>query len=368
MSKRDYYEVLGVNKGASAEEVKKAYRKLALKLHPDKNPGNKEAEEKFKEATAAYQVLSDTNNRAKYDQFGHGAFDGAGGGFGDFNGFGEDLFGDIFSAFFGGQQAGGSTRRANVGRDINYRLDISLEQAHEGYETEIKLDRPVPCKPCSGSGCKPGTSPASCKQCSGAGQIRVQQGFFAVTKTCPVCSGKGKMIEKPCNDCDGSGSEVKNTAINVKIPAGIDSGQSLKLRGKGEEVTDGPAGDLYVEVRVKTHDLFKRHGSDVVLDVPISYSQAVLGGQINVPTLHGEVSLKIPSATASGKIFRLKGKGIKELSANRFGDQHVRTHIYVPSKLTDEHREMLEKLGELEGFPTEKDSTSFFDRIRDLFD
>ncbi len=369
MSKRDYYEVLGVNKSSSAEEIKKAYRKKAIKFHPDKNPGNAEAEEKFKEATSAYQVLSDTNNRAKYDQFGHAAFDGAGagGGFGDFNGFGEDLFGDIFSAFFGGQQSRGGSR-GPIGRDINYKLDITLEQAHEGLETEIKIDKPIPCDDCSGSGAQPGTSASTCKHCAGAGQIRVQQGFFAVSKTCPVCKGQGTMIESPCGKCQGSGSKTKKSEIKVNIPPGIDQGQSLKLRGKGEEVVGGPAGDLYVEVSIKPHDLFKRHGNDVVLDVPISYSQAVLGGQINVPTLHGEVALKIPSATASGKVFRLRGKGIKDISSPRFGDQHVRTHIYVPSKVTDEHKDLLTKLGDLEGFPTAKDSSSFFDRIRDLFD
>ena len=366
MSKRDYYDVLGVNRGSSADEIKKAYRKMAVKFHPDKNPGNAEAEEKFKEATEAYQVLSDTNNKNKYDQFGHSAFDGAGG-FGDFNGFGEDLFGDIFSAFFGGQQQGRSPR-GPVGRDINYKLDITLEQAHEGLETEIKIDRPIPCKDCSGSGCEKGTTSSTCKHCSGAGQVRVQQGFFAVSRTCPVCNGKGLMIENPCKKCEGKGSELKKSEIKVNIPPGIDNGQSLKLRGKGEEVTGGPAGDLYVEVAIKPHNLYKRHGNDVVLDVPISYSQAVLGGQINVPTLHGEVALKIPSATASGKIFRLRGKGIKDISSNRFGDQHVRTHIYVPSNLTDEHKDLLKQLGDLEGFPTEKDSSSFFDRIRDLFD
>ena len=366
MSKRDYYDVLGVDRNASSEEIKKAYRKLALQFHPDKNQDDKDAEDKFKEASEAYQVLSDADNKAKYDRFGHTAFNGAGG-FGDFNGFAEDLFGDIFSAFFGGTSSS-SSRRGPVGRDISYRLEITLEEAHNGYDTSIKIDKPFPCEDCSGSGCEAGARPATCKQCGGAGQVRVQQGFFTLARTCPVCSGKGTFIEKPCKKCKGVGTSVKQSEIKVSIPAGIDHGQSLKLRGQGEEISNGPPGDLYVEISLKAHEQFRRQGVDIIADVPISYAQAVLGGEIQVPTLHGEVALKIPSGTASGKIFRLKGKGMREVGSTRCGDQHVRTHIYVPSKVTEKHKELLKNLAEVEGSPTLKDSRSFFDKIKDFFD
>lgn len=367
MSKRDYYEVLGVDKSASAEEIKKAYRKLAVQFHPDKNDGDKKSEEKFKEASEAYQVLSDGDNRAKYDRFGHNAFNGSGG-FGDFSGFAEDIFGDIFSAFFGGATAGGSRTRGPVGRDISYRLEITLEQAHSGYETTITLDRPVPCDDCKGSRCEAGAKPSTCKQCGGAGQVRVQQGFFTLARTCPVCAGGGTIIEKPCKKCKGNGSNVKKSEIKVNIPAGIDHGQSLKLKSQGEEISNGPAGDLYVEIYLSPHEQFRRQGVDIITDVPISYVQAVLGGEINVPTLHGEVALKVPPGTASGKVFRLKGKGMREVGSSRFGDQHVRTHIYVPNKVADEHKELLLKLAEVEGTPTLKDSRTFFEKIRDFFD
>ena len=366
MSKRDYYDVLGVSRGASADEIKKAYRKLAVQYHPDKNPGDHKSEEKFKEASEAYQVLSDNSNKQKYDQFGHAAFNGSGG-FGNFNGFAEDLFGDIFSAFFGGTTSS-SQRRAPVGRDISYRLDITLEQAHSGFETTIALDRPVPCEGCSGSGCEENTKASTCKHCGGGGQVRVQQGFFTLARTCPVCTGKGSIIEKPCKRCSGNGTSVKKAEIKVTIPPGIDHGQSLKVRGQGEEISNGSPGDLYVEVAIFAHDLFRRQGMDIIADVPISYSQAVLGGEINVATLHGEVALKIPSGTASGKVFRLKGKGMRDVGSTRCGDQHVRTHIYVPSRVADEHKELLLKLAEVEGSPTLKDSRTFFDKIRDFFD
>jgi molecular chaperone DnaJ len=357
---------LGLSRNASADEVKKAYRKLALKHHPDRNSGDPESEEKFKEATEAYQVLSDEGNRSKYDRFGHSAFEG-GAGFGDFSGFADEIFGDLFSAFFGGA-AGGASRRGPVGRDLKYQLEITLEEAHSGIERKIELERPIPCEACSGTGSRGGAAPARCKHCAGSGQIRVQQGFFTLARTCPVCRGSGAMIEDPCPDCDGSCSQTKRSELNVKIPSGIDSGQRLKLRGEGEKIKDGPAGDLYVEIFIKQHDVFHRQGSEIIVDVPVTYTQAVLGSEVEVPTLHGPVNLKIPAGTESGKVFRLRQKGMMDMQSARYGDQHVRTRIYVPQKLSDEEREILEKLSEVEGTPTLNEGKSFFDRVKDFFE
>lgn len=368
MSKRDYYEVLEVTRSSSTDEIKKAYRKKAIKYHPDKNPDDKDAEEKFKEATEAYSVLSDADNRAKYDQFGHAAFaQGPGmGGFGDFTGF-EDIFGDIFSSFFGGA-AGGRRARGRGGRDLRYDLEITFEEAAFGGEKEIAIGRKVSCDTCNGSGAAAGTQAESCAQCAGSGQIRMQQGFFTISRGCHVCSGTGRVIKTPCSSCRGSGQRSVESKLKVKIPAGIDNGQRLKLRGEGEAGSGGgPNGDLYVQVSIQDHPIFQRQESEIVCEVPISYAQAVLGAEIDVPTLEGTAKVKVPSGTPSGKIFRLKNKGIQILGTTRRGDQHVRVHINVPKKISDDERKIIEKLREFDDKHTADEGKGFFDKVKDIF-
>ncbi len=370
MSKRDYYEVLGVSKTASADEIKKAYRKKAVQFHPDKNPGDKKAEEQFKEATEAYSALSDAESRAKYDQFGHAAFDPNQGfqGFnsGDFSGF-EDIFGDLFGAFFGGSAGGGRTR-GRAGRDLRYDLEIDFEQAIFGGEREVRLQRRTACAECTGSGAAKGSTKERCSQCGGAGQQRVQQGFFTMSRTCSGCSGSGEVIKNPCSNCRGTGTILKDAKINVKIPAGIDHGQRLKLRGEGEPgAAGGPNGDLYVQIAVKEHPFFKREESEIYCEIPVSYPTMVLGGEVEVPTLEGMIKLKIPSSTASGKIFRLKGKGVPVLGSQSRGDQHVRVFVDIPKRLSDEHKKTIEKLAELEGIQPKMKDKSVFGWMKDMF-
>lgn len=370
MSKRDFYEVLGVPKTATVDEIKKAYRKLALKYHPDKNPGNKEAEEKFKEATDAYSVLSNADSRTKYDQYGHAAFE-QGGGFGgfqgNFEGF-EDIFGDIFSSFFGGAGGGGSrgsASRGQAGRDLRYDMEITFEEAAFGAEKEIELARRVSCKTCSGSGAAEGSSPETCTQCGGSGQVRMQQGFFTISRTCGTCSGQGRVVKNPCKKCRGTGLTSTSSKLKVTIPAGIDHGQRLKLRGEGESGTrGGPNGDLYVIISVKPHKIFERHDSDIICEVPISYTTAVLGAEIEVPTLEGKVTMKIPAGTVSGKIFRLKNRGIQILGTARRGDQHVKVKIVVPTKVSEQHKEALLKLREFDALEEEP---GFLGKVKGIF-
>ncbi len=378
MSKRDYYEVLGVSKGASLEDVKKAYRKKAVQFHPDKNPGNKEAEDKFKEATEAYSVLSDAENRARYDRFGHAAFQqgGGAGGFqgGDFSGF-EDIFGDIFSSFFGGGMGGmgGDPRRGRgrAGNDLRYDLDLTFEEAAFGCEKEITIGRRSTCDTCVGSGAAKGSSRERCPQCEGAGQIRVQQGFFTLARTCHACGGAGEVVKNPCGDCSGSGLRVKESTIKVKVPAGVDHGQRLKMRGEGEGgMGGGPSGDLYVQVHIEEHPVFQRQDQEVICEVPITYAAAALGTEIEVPSLDGKLKLKIPAGTPSGKVFRIKNKGIPVLGSNpqRRGDQHVRVYVHVPKKISEEERELLEKLASLQGTVVDDGSDKgFFDKVKDMF-
>lgn len=373
MAKRDYYEILGVQRSATKDEIKKAYRKLAVKYHPDKNPDNKEAEDKFKEATEAYSVLSEDDSRSKYDQFGHAAFDqsGRGGGFqgfsGDFSGF-EDIFGDVFGSFFGGAFAGGGGRRGHPGRDLRFNLDISFDEAAFGGEKEISITRNLSCKPCNGSGAEPGSKLETCSTCGGAGQIRIQQGFFTIARTCHVCNGKGQKIANPCRECAGRGITPTKSKISVKIPAGIEHGQRLKLRGEGESGMDGgPPGDLYVQIAVKKHPIFEREGADIICEVPITYPAAVLGTELSVPTLEGMVNMKIPPGTVSGKVFRLKNKGVKVLGSNSRGDQHVRVVIEVPKKVSDEERDILNRLTELRRDAPNSDTKSFFDKMKGMF-
>lgn len=369
MAKRDYYEVLEVSRGASTEEIKKAYRKKAIQYHPDKNPGNKESEELFKEATEAYQVLSDPENRRRYDQFGHAAFDqqsGGFGGFGDFSGF-EDIFGDIFSTFFGGSS--GKRSRGRAGRDLRYDLQIEFEEAIFGAEKQIQISRRTLCESCGGSGAESASGVESCKQCRGSGQLRVQQGFFTISRTCHHCGGAGQVIKVPCAACNGQGSKAVVSTINVKIPAGIDHGQRLKLRGEGEAGSlGGPAGDLYVQINVKPHPIFQREESDLFCDVPISYTVAVLGGDVEVPSLEGPIALKIPAGTPSHKVFRMKGRGVHVIGSSQRGDLHIRVIIHVPRDVSPEERELLAKLRTVEaGVPVINGAKGFFDKVRDMF-
>lgn len=373
MSKRDCYEVLEVSKSASTDDIKKAYRKKALQFHPDRNPGDKAAEDKFKEATDCYSILSDPQSRAKYDQYGWAAFDqqggfGANGGFGDFSGF-EDIFGDLFGAFFGGS-AGGSSRkgRGRQGRDLRYDLTIEFEEAVFGCEKEIILNRNVACDDCSGSGAKKGTSPETCPQCRGAGQVGIQQGFFTISRTCPQCQGAGKIVKDPCGSCRGGGVKPFQSTLKVKVPAGIDQGQRLKLRGEGEAGSaGGQAGDLYVQIAIKPHKIFERQETELICELPITYSDAVLGAEIDVPTLEGETKLKIPAGTASGKVFRLKNKGIQALGESRRGDQHVRVYVNIPKKISAEERELLQKLKNVQAKPSEDSEEGFFDKVKGIF-
>ena len=374
MSKRDYYEVLEVSRDASLSDIKKAYRKKAVQYHPDKNPDNKEAEEKFKEATEAYSVLSDEENRGKYDQFGHDAFSQGGGfgagGFSGFEGF-EDIFGDIFSSFFGGAAGGGggSSTRGRSGSDLLYELSVSFEEAAFGTDKEIEVGRRRSCDECDGSGAKAGSTPETCQDCQGQGQIRLQQGFFTIARTCGRCRGAGTIIKDPCRVCSGSGLKTIKNKLKVNVPAGIDHGQRLKLRGEGEGGTaGGPSGDLYVVVNIKEHAIFERHNSDIICEVKIPYTTAALGAEIEVPTLEESFTkLKIPPGTLSGKIFRLKGKGIPFLGSEQRGDMHVRVAIIVPKRLSEEHRAVLEQLKEVEVDDTQADSRGFFDKVKEMF-
>lgn len=368
MAKRDCYEVLGVSREVGIDEIKRAYRKLALQYHPDRNPGNAEAEAMFREATEAYSILSDAENRRKYDQFGHAAFEQRGGGaegFGDFSGF-EDIFGDIFSSFFGG--GGGGRSRARGGRDLKYDLEIEFQEAVFGAEREITIGRRATCLGCSGTGAAAGSKVQTCRQCGGHGQIRVQQGFFTLTRPCNICGGSGQKIENPCKDCRGSGQRVAEARIKVKIPAGIDHGQRLKLRGEGEPGESGaPAGDLYVQVAVREHPIFQRQESELICEAPISYTTAVLGAEIDVPTLEGPAKVKVPPGTQSGKIFKIRHKGVPILGTTRRGDLHVRVNIEVPKKISDDERQLLERLQEIEAQAGDRDSKGWFERVKSMF-
>lgn len=342
MAKRDFYEVLGVAKGASDEELKKAYRKMAMKYHPDRNPDNKQAEESFKEAKEAYEMLSDTNKRAAYDRHGHAAFEqgqGAGGGAGF-----SDAFGDIFGDIFGNARRGGGGGGPQVfrGNDLRYRMEISLEEAAAGSDKTIRVPAWDSCDVCSGSGSKPGSQPKMCPTCNGAGAVRIQQGFFSVQQTCPRCQGKGKVISDPCNPCNGAGKIKRNKTLEVKVPSGIDDGMRIRSTGNGEPGTNGgPAGDLYVEISVKEHAIFQRDGDDLHCEVPVSFAQAALGGEIDVPTLGGKASIAIPEGTQSAKTFRLRSKGIKGVRASTPGDLYCHVVVETPVRLTEKQKDLM---------------------------
>jgi molecular chaperone DnaJ len=364
--KRDYYELLGVSRNASEDELKKAYRKLALKYHPDKNPDNRrEAEERFKEISEAYQVLSDPGRRGIYDRFGHAAFEqGAGPGF-DFGAGFEDIIGDLFGDFFGTARTRGGRARARRGQDLRYDLEISFEEAAFGCEKTIGIPRLAACEACGGRGAKPGTAPKPCPQCRGSGQVRFQQGFFSIAKTCGHCNGQGTIIASPCPACGGGGAQRKTTQLSIKIPGGVDSGSRLKLRGEGEAGRNGGApGDLYVVLQVRAHPLFAREGTDVVCEVPVSFVQAALGTELEVPTLGGSAKMKIPAGTQSGQVFRLKGHGIPDLNGYGRGDEVVRVVVETPRKLSPRQRELLEEFARLSGEEVHPLSKSFLEKVK----
>jgi len=348
MIDKDYYEILGVTRSATQEEIKKAYRKMALKYHPDRNPDNKEAEEKFKEASEAYEVLSDPEKRQIYDQFGHEGLRGTG--FTGFRGF-EDIFssfGDIFGDFFG---FGGRPRSGPIrGDDLRYDLEISFEEAAFGKEVELEIPRTVKCEACGGSGAKPGTRPIPCPACGGRGQVTRSQGFFSISTTCPTCQGTGQIIPEPCSACQGTGRVKQKRKVSLKIPAGVDTGSRLRLRGEGEAGgRGGPPGDLYVVIHVTPHESFERNGDDIFCKIPISFTTASLGGKIEVPTLDGSETIQIKRGTQSGEVFRLKGKGFPRLQGYGRGDEIIQVTVSVPKKLTKRQEELLREFAAIEG-------------------
>lgn len=373
--KRDYYEVLGVEKGASEDEIKKAYRKLAKANHPDLHPGDKECEERFKEINEAYEVLSDPDKRAKYDQFGHAAFDpsagGPGGaGFGGFGGFGDIFgggFGDIFGDIFGGGFGGGQTQRSGPrrGENLRVRLNITFEEAAFGCEKEINVGRVEQCPDCKGTGCAPGTTPEVCTQCHGTGTVTQAQrtpfGMMQSQTVCPKCRGRGQIIHQPCPDCRGAGAVRKRRTIQVNIPAGIDNGQTISLRGQGHSGKNGgPAGDLLITVMVRPHEIFRRDGTAVFCEAPITFTQAVLGGTLEIPTIDGKVKYDIPEGTQTGTVFRLRGKGIPVLNGRGRGDQYVTVNIETPRNLNREQKEALKKFSESLGEGNYEKHKNFF--------
>lgn len=372
--KRDYYEVLGVSRGASKDEIKKAYRKLAMKFHPDKNPGDTAAEEKFKEATEAYEVLSDDSKRQQYDQFGHAGLGGMGG-FGAGRHAAEDFpdifgsFSDIFEEFFGAQRRGGrGGTRARRGDDLRYDLEISLNEAFTGTEKQIEVPRQETCTTCSGNGCAPGYSPEICPQCGGSGQISMTQGFFSISRACNRCGGNGRIIKNPCIACHGTGRQVKHNHVKIKVPAGSMTGLKLKVAGEGEAgLQGGPAGDLYIVISVTSHPIFKRDGDDLLVDVPISITQASLGTELRVPTLEGNVMLKVPAGTQTGRMFRMKEKGMPNVRGYSKGDMLVRVTVETPTRLTTRQRELLEEFARISGEETNPQTQSFFDKVKQVF-
>ena len=366
MEQREYYQILGVDRNADESTIKKAYKKLAIQFHPDRNPDNQEAENRFKEAAEAYQVLSDPDKRATYDRFGHDGLRGQG--YQGFSGF-DDIFssmGNIFEDLFGG--FGGSQRRADGprrGRDLRYDLEIELEEAAFGTEKSIEIQKYASCLTCTGSGLKPGTSPTTCPTCMGSGQIRRTSGFFSIQTTCSQCGGNGRIIQYPCDQCNGSGQVIESSQINVKIPAGIDSGVKMRIAGKGEEGhKNGPPGDLYVVIYLRPHEIFERHGNDLALRLPISIAQAAVGAQINVPSLDGDLIINVPKGSQNHDIVRTKGKGVPLLKGYGRGDLLVEINIVVPKKITKRQEELLKEFQQIEDNKRSSKSDSFLKKIK----
>ncbi len=366
----DYYELLGVSRNADDAEIKKAYRKMAMKFHPDRNPDDSAAEEKFKDIQKAYAILSDKQKRAAYDQFGHAGVDGAAGGHGGFGGFG-DVFEDIFENIFSGGR-GQRQSRGQRGADLQYNVQLTLEEAAQGKQIEITVPRHSSCKTCEGSGAKKGTKPKSCETCNGIGQVRIQQGFFSIQQTCPSCHGEGHVISEACSDCHGNGRVRESKVLTVKIPAGVDNGDRVRLSGEGEAGTHGGStGDLYVQVSIKAHAIFERHESDLHCEVPISFVTSAVGGTIEVPTLEGRVALKIPPETQTGKSFRLRGKGMKSVRGYATGDLLCQVVVETPVNLTREQKDLLtqfeESLNNSKNAHSPR-STSWFDGVKKFFE
>ncbi|HVS25461.1 MAG TPA: molecular chaperone DnaJ [Gammaproteobacteria bacterium] len=372
MSKRDYYEVLGVGRDAAEADIKKAYRRLAMKHHPDRNPGIPEAEASFKEAKEAYEALSDAEKRAAYDRFGHagvGGAQGMGGGFSSAEAF-SDIFGEVFGDIFGGGRRGRS--QVFRGADLRYELELSLEQAVAGDSIDLDLKTQVECTRCSGQGAEPGSSPVTCKTCGGAGQVRVAQGFFSIQQTCPHCGGSGSMIERPCRECSGRGRVRKLKTLKVKVPAGVDGGSRIRLSREGEAGRNGgPPGDLYVDITVREHPIFTREGQHLSCEVPVSFATAALGGSVDVPTLDGNVVLKVPPETQSGSVFRLRGKGVRSVRAHGVGDLFCRVQVETPVSLSAEQKQTLRTFEESiqrEGSRHNPRARSWFDGVKEFFE
>jgi molecular chaperone DnaJ len=373
MAKKDYYEVLGVNRDADEEAIKKAYRRLAMKYHPDRNPDNPKAEELFKEAKEAYEVLCDANKRSAYDRYGHAGVDpqpGMAGGAAGFSSF-ADAFGDIFGDIFGQARGGGGRTNVYRGADLRYNLEITLEQAAHGTETRIRIPTHEACETCSGSGAKPGTKPRTCSTCNGHGQVRMQQGFFSLQQTCPNCHGTGKVIPEPCPTCHGAGRVKKQKMLSVRIPTGVDEGDRIRLAGEGEAgVNGGPPGDLYVQIQVKAHPVFQRDHDDLHCEMPISFTTAALGGDIEIPTLDGSAKIKVPSETQSGKIFRLRGKGIKGVRSREPGDLLCHVMVETPVNLTERQRELLREFDAISQKDRDRHNPrakSWMDKVKEFF-
>lgn len=376
MSKRDYYEVLGIQKNATEAEIKKAFKKLAMKYHPDRNPDDKSAEDKFKEAKEAYDILSDPQKRTAYDQFGHAGVDTSAAGGPGAGGFGganfSDIFGDVFGDIFGG--AGGARGGSYVqrGADLRYNLELSLEEAVAGTTVKIRIPTMVACESCGGSGAKKGSTPTTCPTCHGQGQVRMQQGFFSLQQTCPRCHGKGQIIADPCSSCHGHGRIEKQKTLSVKVPAGVDNGDRIRLGGEGEAGEHGgPAGDLYVQVYVRDHPIFQRDGNDLFCEVPIGFTTATLGGEIEVPTLGGRVNLKVPQESQTGKLFRLRGKGVKSVRGGQVGDLLCRILVETPVKLNSKQKELLrefEKSMQENGTTHSPKHTTWIDGVKKFFE
>ena len=373
MSKRDYYEVLGVDKNASDKDIKKGFRRMAMKYHPDRNPDDKVAEESFKEVNEAYEVLSDGQKKAAYDQYGHAGVE-AGAGGGGFGGGGaafSDVFGDMFGDIFGGG-AGGGRSGVQRGSDLRYTMELDLEEAVRGVSKEIRIPTQVECEVCDGTGAKPGTKPKTCGTCNGAGQVRMQQGFFSVQQTCPQCHGKGTIIADPCRNCHGEGRVQESKTLSVKIPAGVDTGDRIRLTGEGEAgVNGGPTGDLYVQVSVREHSIFQRDGKHLYCEVPIAFTDAALGGEIEVPTLDGRVKLKIPEGAQSGKLFRLRGKGVTQVRGGGQGDLICKIAIETPVNLSKQQKELLQEFQATMDEGKHKHSpkkSSWFEGVKNFFE
>jgi len=374
MSKRDYYEVLGLSKGASADEIKKGYRRKAKELHPDRNTSDPSAESKFKEANEAYDVLKDPERKAAYDRFGHAAFEGGMGGGGgqrqgDFSSAFSDVFDDLFGDFMGGGQRGGGRSRASRGSDLRYNLEISLEDAYSGLQKSINVPTSVQCSPCNGSGAAGGSEPSTCPTCSGMGKVRASQGFFTVERTCPSCSGMGQVISNPCSSCGGQGRSNKDRSLSVNVPAGVETGTRIRLSNEGEAgLRGGPAGDLYIFIEVREHKIFQRDGNSLFCRIPVSMSGAALGGDIEVPTIDGGRSrVKIPAGSQSGRQMRLRGKGMPSIKAAQKGDMFIEIAVETPVNLTSKQRELLREFEALSE-DNNPESKSFFSSVKSFWD